>query len=67
MKEALESSFLSAVRRPSCEVMVMRMFKKQKLTTETMVFPFEYSIHGGPDNEKLILRRLIYNEALLFQ
>lgn len=58
---------MSAVRRPSCEVILVSVFIIQKLTTETMVFPFEYSIHGGPDNEKLILRRLIYNEALLFQ
>ena len=38
----------------------------QKLTTNTMVFPFEYGIQGGAENERLVLRRLIYNEALLF-
>lgn len=32
-----------------------------------MVFPFEYVIQGNPDNERLVLRRLIYNEALLFK
>ena len=32
-----------------------------------MVFPFEYGIQGGPENERQILRRLIYNEALLFR
>ena len=32
-----------------------------------MVFPFEYGIQGGVENERLVLRRLIYNEALLFQ
>ena len=37
------------------------------MTTQTMVFPFEYGFQGGPDNERLFLRRLIYNEALLFQ
>ena len=31
-----------------------------------MVFPFEYGIQGGVENERLVLRRLIYNEALLF-
>ena len=31
-----------------------------------MVFPFEYGLHGGAENERQILRRLIYNEALLF-
>ena len=32
-----------------------------------MVFPFEYGIQGGVENERLVLRRLIYNEALLFK
>ena len=32
-----------------------------------MVFPFEYGLDVNPDNERLLLRRLIYNEALLFQ
>ena len=32
-----------------------------------MVFPFEYGVQGSPENERQILRRLIYNEALLFK
>ena len=31
-----------------------------------MVFPFEYGLRGGVENERQILRRLIYNETLLF-
>ena len=32
-----------------------------------MVFPFEYGVQGSPENERQILRRLIYNETLLFK
>ena len=32
-----------------------------------MVFPFEYGVQGSPENERQIMRRLIYNEALLFK
>lgn len=66
MKEALESEFVAAVRRPECEVREWRASDAQTLTTSTMVFPFEYGIQGGVENERLVLRRLIYNEALLF-
>ena len=57
VQEALQSEFVAAVRRPEYE----------KLTTNTMVFPFEYGMQGSPENERLVLRRLIYNEALLFR
>lgn len=55
------------VRRPEQEVGMKDRGDIKRLTTKTMVFPFEYGIQGGPENERQILRRLIYNEALLFR
>ena len=67
VREALESEFVSVVRRPEQEVGMKDRGNIKRLTTKTMVFPFEYGIQGGPENERQILRRLIYNEALLFR
>ncbi|KAK8804356.1 hypothetical protein WA588_004571 [Blastocystis sp. NMH] len=56
VEEALQSAFVAPVRRE----------ENERICTETMVFPFEYGVQGSPENERQILRRLIYNEALLF-
>lgn len=57
VKDALESSYLAAVRKISLETTVSRR----------MVFPFEYESQDPNVDEKGRLRRLIYLEAMAFQ